>query len=768
MIIPKHFCLKVDGEYALFARPELRADKVSYEVPTISAITGLLQSIYWKPQMKYVIEKIHVLKKPKFSAQTISNLKKVMKTDKDMRSTTYLYDVSYVIEFHIERTFVNANESDNQRKHEDIFERRVMNSQAKRDVYLGVRECPCAFELITEEEIPESEMKGKYPLGVMLRDIDFSGEKPAARFWNPVMENGIITVTEETGDTPSEGFFFENLIHFYDKHKDSHCYPGYECSREHITYEVLLEKDGTFAGIHPLKQSKMMVPVPVTLTVPKACIRTSKPVANFLWDNEKYILGFYEKETYVTEKRDIFIQKIENLKEELQNSNAFTELQAISSFYQKFPVEEIAASIEKIEKQMQEAKEKEKEEKKKAKKKPERETLKEEKSLSEEEKQEWIRKCFKNIQGNFVFRIKGYDRYVHENPELMAYWKGSVWAEYKNTEEILCLLSGQKDRFCEIHPNIKRIAGQSSMTKLISLDKDSTTAEVYGWKGFENGPTGKLSVHKYGTVLNDFVTGDRNCVHTPKGTFIFWTQNDDENLTHNLKVLFSGEGSFQYPVPEGEVYYIAEIRNVLGSASGRCFLNNYVRCIYGEDIEDLTRILIHFKKESAPLATDKKNPYEFYLTGLEEWEMKEERNLQEVSLGYKLGRLYAYMEQAQMDAVPSTKDSKPMIKTLYFAAHKPGFYFSREYAHTQIHLNKIDYGMGERISEIMESLQEYEEPFPKVLSVREQAQFVIGYDYTRSVLKAEKMERIRLAEERKRAGAAENEMEPEVELEERA
>ena len=66
--------VEITGRYALFSRPEMRAERFSYEVPTPSAITGILKCIYWKPEMQYHINKIYVLNRPRFSSVTTNSL----------------------------------------------------------------------------------------------------------------------------------------------------------------------------------------------------------------------------------------------------------------------------------------------------------------------------------------------------------------------------------------------------------------------------------------------------------------------------------------------------------------------------------------------------------------------------------------------------------------------------------------------------------------------------------------------------------------------
>lgn len=65
--MPKTLCLKVWGDFACFTRPEMKVERVSYDVITPSAARGILEAIYWKPQIRWVIDRIHVLKRIRFT-----------------------------------------------------------------------------------------------------------------------------------------------------------------------------------------------------------------------------------------------------------------------------------------------------------------------------------------------------------------------------------------------------------------------------------------------------------------------------------------------------------------------------------------------------------------------------------------------------------------------------------------------------------------------------------------------------------------------------
>lgn len=201
--------LKVWGKYACFTRPEMKVERVSYDVMTPSAARGILEAIYWKPAISWVVDRIHVLNPVRFDnirrnelagKLPVSTIKKAMKdgvspvetfieNDRQQRAAMVLRDVSYVIEAHFE---FNGDEDNNAAKHKEIFDRRARKGQCFHHPYLGCREFPAHFELI-EDGIPPSEFTGKQDLGWMLHDIDFENDMEA-KFFRAEMRNGIIDV----------------------------------------------------------------------------------------------------------------------------------------------------------------------------------------------------------------------------------------------------------------------------------------------------------------------------------------------------------------------------------------------------------------------------------------------------------------------------------------------------------------------------------------------------------------------------------------------
>ncbi|WP_308621019.1 type I-C CRISPR-associated protein Cas5c [uncultured Desulfovibrio sp.] len=207
--------LHVEGNYALFTRPESKAERISYDVPTPSAARGILEAIHWKPAIMWVIDRIHVLNPIIFdsirrnevsqkgpTASTVRGaarngapLALFVEETRQQRASLVLRDVAYVIEAHFVLT-EKAGPDDNEGKHSDIFRRRARNGECFQQPCLGCREFPAFFSLLEEDAaVPVSALANDAPrdLGLMLYDMDFAnGMRPM--FYRPRLEKGIIDV----------------------------------------------------------------------------------------------------------------------------------------------------------------------------------------------------------------------------------------------------------------------------------------------------------------------------------------------------------------------------------------------------------------------------------------------------------------------------------------------------------------------------------------------------------------------------------------------
>ncbi|TAJ43959.1 type I-C CRISPR-associated protein Cas5c [Methanofollis fontis] len=207
--------LKVWGDYACFTRPEMKVERVSYDVITPSAARGILEAIYWKPAISWKIDKIHVLNPIRFDnirrnerpgKISTGKVKTAFKggdaalyqdstEDTVQRASLVLRDVCYAIEAHFEMTD-RAGPEDTAEKHYNVALRRMRKGQCFHHPYFGCREFPVQFELI-EGKVPAScyrgETGGERDLGFMLYDIDFTDDMKAV-FFRASMVDGVIDI----------------------------------------------------------------------------------------------------------------------------------------------------------------------------------------------------------------------------------------------------------------------------------------------------------------------------------------------------------------------------------------------------------------------------------------------------------------------------------------------------------------------------------------------------------------------------------------------
>lgn len=213
--------LEVWGDYALFTRPETKVERVSYDIITPSAARGLLESIYWHPGLKWIIDRIHVCAPIRFTNIRRNEVKAVIssrsvktvmdrgkgtlylntKQEIQQRAAMVLRGVRYVIEAHFEMTD-NAAESDNPGKFQDIIRRRIEKGQFYHQPYFGCREFPVNFKPCIE--IPECPMEllGEKDLSWMLWDLDYSDkENIYPLFFRAVLHDGVLEVpTRNSGE----------------------------------------------------------------------------------------------------------------------------------------------------------------------------------------------------------------------------------------------------------------------------------------------------------------------------------------------------------------------------------------------------------------------------------------------------------------------------------------------------------------------------------------------------------------------------------------
>lgn len=227
----KRFCLEVRGDYACFTRPEMKVERVSYDVITPSAARAIFEAIFWKPAVRWNIRQIEVLAPIKWISVRRNEVGAVaservpeilIEVARQQRAGLFLRDVAYRL--HAELEFIpppkrpkvtrsvpdelldpsereDWSKDENPGKYNAIFERRARKGQCFNQPYLGCREFSCSFRLVPEADIPVEQQRvppisESRDLGFMLYDLDFSEnpEDPKPAFFRPEMKAGVIDI----------------------------------------------------------------------------------------------------------------------------------------------------------------------------------------------------------------------------------------------------------------------------------------------------------------------------------------------------------------------------------------------------------------------------------------------------------------------------------------------------------------------------------------------------------------------------------------------
>lgn len=212
------FGVKVEvwGDYAMFSRPEMKTERVSYDMMTPSAARGILEAIYWHPGLMWIIDKIHVCHEIKFANIRRNEVKSkisahkmrsamngsreelylVTANDIQQRASMILKDVRYVIEAHFELT-TKANESDNEGKFCDIFKRRLQKGQFYHQPYFGCREFSANFKPFEEDKVPTVYENEEKDLGYMLYDMNYTDKNNIMPlFFRAVLKDGVLDLRD--------------------------------------------------------------------------------------------------------------------------------------------------------------------------------------------------------------------------------------------------------------------------------------------------------------------------------------------------------------------------------------------------------------------------------------------------------------------------------------------------------------------------------------------------------------------------------------------
>ena len=216
------FKVIIEGDFACFTRPEFKVERVSYDVPPPGAIEGLLKSVYWKPAIRYVIDRIIVFNPINFINIRRNEVKEKVKYTaikkqmngkggtpciyttncRTQKSSMVLKNVKYGVEFHFEMTGIQSDQEDEcEEKHFNIIKRRLENGQFFRAPCLGCSEFPVhKIELIEEFDLDQVSQEiikmGDVDLGYMSYKVSFKDKGvPKNNDWsNPVFSDCATTL----------------------------------------------------------------------------------------------------------------------------------------------------------------------------------------------------------------------------------------------------------------------------------------------------------------------------------------------------------------------------------------------------------------------------------------------------------------------------------------------------------------------------------------------------------------------------------------------
>lgn len=226
----KGFCLEISGPYACFTRPEMKVERVSYDVITPSAARAIFEAVLWKPAIRWRITQIEVLSPIRWISIRRNEVASIMRQssggitiedDRQQRAALILTDVRYRVhatfdlikhdvrpavrqpvpdwladsEEQGELIQVDVGKDETEGKYAAMFERRAKRGQCFHRPYLGCREFACDFELIVNDQPYKSPIEETRDLGWMIYDMDFNNaESPRPMFYRPELKAGIIAI----------------------------------------------------------------------------------------------------------------------------------------------------------------------------------------------------------------------------------------------------------------------------------------------------------------------------------------------------------------------------------------------------------------------------------------------------------------------------------------------------------------------------------------------------------------------------------------------
>ena len=210
----KTYCLELTGPYACFTRPEMKVERVSYDVMTPSAARACFEAILWKPAIRWHVRRIEVLKPIRWinlrrnevsgvvSGRNVETamkngtgeLAQYIEEERQQRAGLFLRDVAYRVHADLE-VLPGAAPDNTPMKFQEMFARRAAKGQCVNQPYLGCREFAAAFRLVDDLAAEPPPVDETRDLGFMLHDLDFTNPgDPLPRFFRASMDNGVVNV----------------------------------------------------------------------------------------------------------------------------------------------------------------------------------------------------------------------------------------------------------------------------------------------------------------------------------------------------------------------------------------------------------------------------------------------------------------------------------------------------------------------------------------------------------------------------------------------
>lgn len=211
----REYCLEVWGDWACFTRPELKVERVSYDVITPSAARAIFEAIFWKPAIRWQVTKIEVINPIKWTTIRRNEVGAVagktplfIEEKRQQKNSLLLQDVRYRIYAKLiyrparDRKGEAIKEGENPMKYYQMFERRASQGQCFTQPYFGCREFAANWRLLESPEGIDAPLAEDRDLGIMLYDMDFDGnsKKPDAMFYRAKMEQGVIVVPNKDSE----------------------------------------------------------------------------------------------------------------------------------------------------------------------------------------------------------------------------------------------------------------------------------------------------------------------------------------------------------------------------------------------------------------------------------------------------------------------------------------------------------------------------------------------------------------------------------------